>query len=93
MNKPIYLGTSILDISKTLMYEFCYVIIDKDYNRQLPIGWNDKIIRLFKDELGGRFINESDGLRENTYAYLMDNDSERKKAKGTKKCNKKRTYV
>ena len=93
MNKPIYLGTSILDISKTLMYEFCYVIIDKDYNRQLPIGWNDKIIRLFKDELGGRFINEFDGLRENTYAYLMDNDSERKKAKGTKKCNKKRTYV
>ena len=24
MNKPLYLGMSILDINKTLMYNFCY---------------------------------------------------------------------
>ena len=30
------------------------------------------------------------GLRAKTYAYLMDDDSEHKKAKGTKKCVIKR---
>ena len=29
MNKPVYLGLSILDLSKTVMYEFCY-----DYVKQ-----------------------------------------------------------
>ena len=29
MNKPLNLGMSILDISKTLMYEFCYDYLDK----------------------------------------------------------------
>ena len=34
------------------------------------------------------------GLRAKTYAYLMDDDSEHKKAKGRKKvCYTKKTYV
>ena len=32
MNKPIYLGQAILDISKTLMYEFWYDYIKPMYN-------------------------------------------------------------
>ena len=31
MNKPIYLGQSILDISKTLMYEFWYGYLKPKY--------------------------------------------------------------
>ena len=31
MNKPIYLGLSILEISKTLMYEFWYDYIKPNY--------------------------------------------------------------
>ena len=31
MNKPVYLGMAILDISKTLMYEFWYDYIKQKY--------------------------------------------------------------
>ena len=130
MNKPVYLGMSILDISKTLMYKFwydyikpkyedraklCYMdtdsfiihIITEDFykdiaddveiwfdtsnydendKRHLPIGKSEKVIGLFKDVLGGKFMKEFCALRAKTYAYLMDDDSEKKKAKGTKKC-------
>ena len=41
---------------------------------------------LFKDELGEEIIKEFRALRAKTYAYLMGDDSEVKKAKGTKKC-------
>ena len=58
----------------------------KDDNRPLPIGWNKKVIDLFKDELGGKIMKEFVWLRAKTWAYLMDDDTEHKKAKGTKKC-------
>ena len=38
-----------------------------------------------KDELGGKIMTKFIGLRAKTYSYLIDNDSEDKKAKGTKK--------
>ena len=130
MTKPLYLGMSILDISKILMHKFwyddvspkygdkaklCYTdtdsfIIyiktedffedisndierwfdtsnyDKNDKRPLPIGKNKKVPGLFKDELGGKIITEVVALRPKTYAYLMDDGSDHKKAKGTKKC-------
>ena len=129
MNKPIYLGQAILDISKTLMYEFwydyikpkyedkarlCYMDTDSfimhiktedfykdiandverwfdtsNYNgkdeRPLPTGKNKKVIGLFKDELGGKIMTEFCALRVKAYAYKLDDDTEHKKAKGTKK--------
>ena len=44
----------------------------------------------FKDELGEKIMKELLALRAKTYSYLMDDDSEHKKAKGTKKCIIKR---
>ena len=38
-----------------------------------------------KNELRGKIMAELVALRPNTYSYLMDNGSENKKAKGTKK--------
>ena len=130
MNKPVYLDMSLLDISKTLMYEFWYDYVkpkykdkaklcymdtdsfviniftedffedinndverwfdtsnyDKNDKRPLQTGMNKKVIGMFKDELGGKIMKEFCALRAKTYAYLMDDDSEKKKAKGTKKC-------
>ena len=138
MNKPVYLGQAILDISKTLMYEFWYQYIKPKYGdnarlcymdtgsfvihiktedfykdiskdiekwfdtsnydekdqRPLPIAKNKKVIGLFKDELGGKILTEFVALRAKSYAYLMEDGSEHKKVKGTKKMrNKKRAYV
>ena len=131
MNKPIYLGQAILDIGKTLMYEFwynylkpkykdkvklCYmdtdsfiILIftedfykdiandvdkwfdtskyDKNDNKPVPIGTSSKkVLGMFEDELEGEIITEFCAPRAKTYAYKMDNDTEKKKAKGTKKC-------
>ena len=57
-----------------------------DCNRPLPKGKNEKVIGLLKDKLGGKIMTEFVALRPKTYSYLMDNDSEAKKAKGTKRC-------
>ena len=134
MNKPIYLGQAILDISKTVMYEFWYNYIKPKYEdkarlcymdtdsfimniktedffkdiaddverwfdtsnydekdqRPLLIGKNKKVIGMFKDELGGKIMTEFCALRAKAYAYKLDDDTEMKKAKGTKKCIVKR---
>ena len=41
MNKPLYLGMSILDISKTLMYEFWYDYIKPRYNDKAKLCYMD----------------------------------------------------
>ena len=143
MNKPVYLGMSILDISKTLMYEFWYDYIKPKYGdraklcymdtnsfvihietedfykdiandaerwfdtsnynenktgkRPLPIGMNKKVTGLFKEELGGKFMEIFCRIRAKTYAYLIngydkdgyDYDKEKIKSQRNKKvCNK-----
>ena len=41
MNKAIYLGLSILDISKTLMYEFWYDYMKPKYNNDVKLCYMD----------------------------------------------------
>ena len=67
-----------------------YVENDK---RPLSIGKNKKVIRLFKNELGGRIMKEFCALRARTYSCLIDDNSEVKKSKRTKKCVIKRELL
>ena len=41
MNKPIHLGQAILDISKTLMYEFWYDYIKSKYKEKARLCYMD----------------------------------------------------
>ena len=137
MNKLVYLGISILDVTKILMYEFWYDYLkpkykdnaklcymdtdsfviniftedffedinndverwfdtsnyDKNDKRPLLIGKNKKVIGMFKDELGGKIMKELCALRAKTYTYLIEDDSEMKKAKGVKRCVIKRRLM
>ena len=76
-------------------------MIKKD-KRPLPIGINKKVIGKFKDELGGKIMEEFVALRSKTYSHLTDgyNDEDyeknkiiNKKSNGAKKCIIKRELM
>ena len=48
---------------------------------------------MFKDELGGKVMKEFCALRAKIYTYLLEDDSEMKKAKGVKRCVVKRRLM
>ena len=41
LNKPIYVGQAILDLSKTIMYEFDYHFIEKKYGVNASLNFTD----------------------------------------------------
>ena len=41
MNKPVYLGQTMLDISKTLMYEFWYDYLKPKYGDKVKLCYMD----------------------------------------------------
>ena len=124
-NKPVYLGMCILDLSKTLMYDFHYNYIKQKYGDKakllftdtdslmyeiqtedfykdiskdvkdrfdtsdyppnhpsgIPSGLNKKVLGRFKDEVGGKVIDEFVGLRATLYSFKMFEGEETKKCK------------
>ena len=62
----------------------------EDHKRLIPRGKNKKKMASFKDTLGGTIMTEFVAVIARAYASLIDDDSEKKKVKGTKKCVTKR---
>ena len=59
----------------------------------IPSGLNKKVIGMFKDEAGGKVIDEFVGLRAKLYSYKMFEGEESKKCKGLKKSVVKKSIV
>ena len=57
------------------------------------MGINKKEIGKFKGEIGGKIMTEFCAVRAKAYAYKLDDDTEHKRAKGTKKCIIKRELM
>ena len=72
------------DISNNVEKWFDTSNYDKNDKRPLAIGKSKEVPRRFKDESGGKIIIEVVAIRPETYAYLTDDNSEHKKAKGKK---------
>ena len=79
-------GYFLKDISNDVERWFDTSNFDKNDKRPPPIGKNKKVPGLFKNELGWKIITKVVSSRPKTYAYLMDDGSNHKKAKGTKMC-------
>ena len=47
MTKPLYLGMSVLDISKILMHEFWYDCINSKYGYKVKLCYTDTVALLF----------------------------------------------
>ena len=86
------MGLSILEISKTTMYEFWYDYMKRKYGDMVKLCYTDtdslvmniKTEDFYKDI--AKIITEFVALRPKTYSYMTYEFIEMKKAKGTKKC-------
>ena len=78
------------DIADDVEKRFDTSNYDYHVDRPFPKGMNKTVLGLMKDKLGGKIITEFVAIRPKTYSYLIDDDKNVKKAKGTNKCVIKR---
>ena len=76
MNKPVYLGQVILDLSKTLMYEFCYDYMRPKYGSKVKLCYMDTGSFVYEIEIEDFYTDIASNVekRFNTSGYSK-NDS------------------
>ena len=75
MNKPVYLGQAILDLSKTIMYEFQYDYMKKKYDKEsLKLCYmdTDSLVYKIRTEDFYKDIAEDVEARFDTSGYVPD---------------------
>ena len=72
MNKPIYLGQAILDLSKIIMYEFHYDYMVPKYGEKLNLCYMDKDSLIYNIKTGDFYKDIADDIpnRFDTSGYL-----------------------
>ena len=84
MNKPVYLGLSILDLSKTVLYEFWYDYLKPKYGENVKRCYMDTdsfIVNVKTDDIY-KDIAEDVEKRFNTSNYEKDRSFSKEKKKG-----------
>ena len=76
MNKPVYLGQKMLDLSKTLMYEFHYDYMRPKYGSKLKLCYmdTDSFVYEIETEDFYRYIANDVEKRLDTSGYSKDNN-------------------
>ena len=74
MNKPVHLGLSVLELSKIVMYEFCYDYVKPKYGEKLKLCYMDTdcFIEYIKTDDIYKDIAEDVQNRFDTSNYELD---------------------
>ena len=74
MNKPVYLSLSILDLSKPVIFEFCYDYVNPKFNTTAKLCYmaTDSFIVHVKTEGIYKDIAEDFEIRFNTSDFKLD---------------------
>ena len=83
MNKPRYLGLSILEISKTTMYEFWYDYMKKKYGDMVKLCYTetDSLVMTIKTKDFYKHIAQDVQERFDTSNYSVDRPLPKEKIK------------